>query len=194
MRANAYARAAKNLNDYLRAFDRLMLELEPTSGYGSFPRWQPKPGRQSHADKLASEVASLAGPAAEAFQASGMCIDYKPPGTWQTQPINPALAWSTIFDQTPMLDPHLMAVVGRQTLGWLEHRRDEQAARQRGLVGAVAWFFTLAPRVREAAGMPARSAPGQVIVWVTVIVQGLIITVVGGALVYPVARALGWSP
>ena len=50
----------------------------------------------------------------------------------QTRPVNPALAWSTIFDEMPMLDPSLMAIVGRQVLGLLEHRGREQAARQRG--------------------------------------------------------------
>jgi hypothetical protein len=58
----------------------------------------------------------------------------------------------------------------------------------------LGWFFTLAPRVREATGLPARSTPGQVVTWITVIVQGLIVTVVGGVLIYPVARVLGWYP
>jgi hypothetical protein len=193
VRADEYRRAVKNLTDFLLAFDRLMLDLEPTFDHGRFPRWKPKPDRRSHADQLVGEVASLAGPAAEAFEASGIWMDYKPPGTGQTQPVNPALAWSTIFDPMPMFDPHLMAIVGQQALGWLEHKRDEQAARQRGFIGAVAWFFTLAPRVREAAGLSAQSAPGHVVTWITVIAQGLIVTVIGGALVYPVASALGWS-
>ena len=58
----------------------------------------------------------------------------------------------------------------------------------------MAWFFTLAPRVREAAGLRPRSTPGRVVTWITVIIQGQIVTVVGGALVLPVARALGFSP
>jgi hypothetical protein len=188
MRADEYQRAAKNLRDFLLAFDQLILDLEPTSGYGRFPRWEPKPDRRTHADRLASELARLAGPAAEAFDASGVYIDYKPPGTWQTRPVNPALIWSTIFDETPMFDPSLMAIVGRQALGLLEHKRDEQAARQRGLIGALAWFFTLAPRVREAAGLPARSAPGQVVTWIIVLVQGLIVTVVGGSPDLPTSK------
>jgi hypothetical protein len=104
VRADEYQRAAKNLRDFLPAFDQLMLDLEPTFGDGSFSRWKPKPDRRSQADRLASELARLAGPAAEAFDASGVWTDYTPPGTWQTQ------------------------------------------------------LFTLAPRVREAAGLPARSA------------------------------------
>ena len=194
MRADAYQRAARNLRDFLLAFDKLIQDLEPTIGLGRFPRWEPKPGRESQAERTISELTRLAGAAAEAFDASGVGIDYKPPGTMQTRPVNPALIWSTIFDEMPMLDPSLMAIVGRQALGLLEHRAREQAARQRGFIGALAWFFTLAPRVREAAGLPARSAPGQVVTWITVIVQGLIVTVVGGVLIYPVARGLRWSP
>ena len=193
-RADEYQRAAKNLGDFLLAFDRLMQDLEPTGGLGRFPRWEPKPGHRSDAERHAGEVQRLAGPAAEAFDLSGHWIDYKPPGTMRTQPINPALAWPTMFDEMPMVDPSLVATPGRQALSLLEHRRSEQAARQRGLIGALAWFFTLAPRVREAAGLPARSVPGKAITWVTVLVQGLIVTTVGGVLIYPVAKWLGWYP
>ena len=194
MRADAYQRAAKSLRDFLMAFEQLMPELEPAVGLGKYHRWRPKPNRQSEAERILNELTRLAGPAAVAFDLSGVSIDYKPPGTMQTRPVNPALAWSTIFDEMPVLDPSLMVIVGRQALGLLEHREREQAARQRGLIGALAWFLTLAPRVREAAGLPARSAQGHVVTWITVILQGLIVTVVGGVLIYPVAKLLGWLP
>lgn len=193
MRADEYQRAAKNLRDFLLAFDQLMQDLEPVSNGIMGTRWRPKPDRESHANRLAGELTRLTGPAAEAFDACGVYMDYKPSGTWQTRPINPALVWSTILDD-PMLEPYQIATVGREALGLLEHRRAEQAARQRGLIGALAWFFTLAPRVREAAGLPGRSARGQAVTWIIVIVQGLIVTVVGGALIYPLARLLGWYP
>jgi hypothetical protein len=109
----------------------------------------------------------------------------------RTQPVNPALGWSTIIDEMAMFDPSLVANVGGQALSLLEHRRSEQAARQRGLIGALAWFFTLAPRVREAAWLPARSVPGKAVAWITVLVQGIIVTAVGGVLVYPLAKWLG---
>jgi hypothetical protein len=194
VRADEYQRAAKNLRDFLAVFERLIQVVEPVPGYGSFTRYWPTPDRRSESERLANDVATLAGPAAEAFDAVGIGIDYKPPGTWQTKSINPALVWSTIFDEMPMLDPHLMGVVGLQALGLLEHKRREQEARQRGLIGALAWFFTLAPRVRQAAGLPARSVSGQAVTWFTVLIQGLIVTVVGGVLIYPVASLLGWYP
>jgi hypothetical protein len=191
-RADEYQRAAKNLSDFLVAFDQLMKDLEPVSNGFMGTRWRPKPDHRSDAEKHAGEVARLVGPAAEAFDLSGSWIDHKPRGTMQTQPVNPALAWSTIFDEDPMFEPSLIAVVGRQALSLLEHTGREQAARQRGLIGALAWFFTLAPRVREAAGLPARSVQGQAVTWITVLVQGIIVTAVGGVLVYPLAKWLGW--
>jgi hypothetical protein len=197
VRADEYQRAAKNLGDFLVAFDQLMLDLEPVraSGLSRFPRWEPKPGRQSQVERHYSEVARLAGPAAVALDLSGAgTIDYKLPGTFQTRPMNPAMVWSTMFGETPMLDPSLMFTVGQQALGLLEHKQAEQAARQRGLIGAVAWFFTLAPRVREAAGLPARSVRGQAVTWTVAIAQGLIVTTVGGVLIYPLAKVLGWYP
>ena len=96
-RADEYQRAAKSLRDFLLAFDQLMLDFEWTLGDGIFSRWKPKHGRRLHAERLASELARLARPAAEAFDASGVWIDYTPPGTWQTKPVNPALTWSTSF-------------------------------------------------------------------------------------------------
>jgi hypothetical protein len=191
-RADQYQRAAENIHDFLVAFNQLMQDLEPTGALGRFPRWEPKPSRRADAERHAGEVQRLAGPAAEAFELSGQWINYKPPATWQTQPVNPALAWSTIFDEMPMFDPSLLANVGGQALSLLQHRGSEQAARQRGVIGALAWFFTLAPRVREAAGLPARSAPGQVVTWVTILIQGIIVTAIGGVLVYPLAEWLGW--
>jgi hypothetical protein len=193
VRAHEYQRAAKNLDDFLVAFHELVQDLEPVRDGFMGTRWRPKPDRLSDVNKHASELARLAGPAAEAFDISGIGMDYKPSGTFQTQSVNPAMIWSTILAE-PMYDPSTMAIVGREALGMLEHKRSEQAARQRGLIGALAWFFTVAPRVRGAAGLPARSVRGQAVTWITVIIQGLIVTTIGGVLIYPLAKVLGWYP
>jgi hypothetical protein len=63
-RADEYQRAAKNLSDFLVAFHQLIDDLEPTGALGRFPRWEPKPGRRSDAERHAGEVQKLAGPAA----------------------------------------------------------------------------------------------------------------------------------
>lgn len=196
MRAEQYARAARNLHDFLEAFNEMVAELTPVqSGFqSSFSGWRARPGRETQADALRAKTAGLSGPAALAFDAAGVWVDYKPPGTWHRQTINPALVWSTMFDDTPMLDPALVNQVGLQALGLLEHNRDEQAARETGFIGALAWFLTLGPRVRDAAGLPKRSAPGFIVTSLVVLVQGVLVGAVGGALAIPLAKWAGWSP
>lgn len=177
------------------SFDDLFAELEPEPSpfmSSSFPHWTPKPGREVQAERLAAKVTRLAGPAAEALALSGSSLDYKPSGTWETQAVNPILVWSTMLTNEAMLDPHLMSVVCGQGLGLLENWREEQAAREKGFVGAIAWFFTLAPRVREAAGLPRHSARGALVTGTVATLQGILIAALGGALAIPIAHAFGW--
>ena len=195
MRAAEYDRAAKHLRAFMDAFDDLFAQLQPTqSGFASSscPRWTPKSGREAQAEQLAARVTMLAGPAAEALAISGSYLDYKPPGTWQTQVTNPILVWSTMLTDKAMLDPHLMSVTCGQGLGLLENWRDEQAEREKGFVGAIAWFFTLAPRVREAAGLPRHSARGALVTGTVATFQGVLIAALGGALAIPLAHVFGW--
>jgi hypothetical protein len=177
------------------AFVDLFAQLDPVDSLSlsRYPRWTPKPGRQAEAERLAATVARLAGPAAEALNLSGSLFNYKPPGTWQTQPANPALLWSTMLTDDAMLDPQLMEVACAQGLGLLENRRDEQAAREKGVVGAIAWFLTLAPRVREAAGLPRHTARGNLVTGAVALVQTILVAVVGGALAAGLAHAFGWA-
>lgn len=196
MRASAYDRAARNLHSFLLAFDDLIALLQPEQpAYSTsrFPRWIPKPGAQAEADAAASSVTRLAGPAAEAFEISGCYFEYKPPGTFQTKTINPAAVWSTMLGDDAMLDPHLLSVVGGQALGMLENWRNEQAQRERGFVGALAWFFTLPSRVREAAGLPKRSAGGALVSGTVALAQAVFACAVGGALAFPIAKLFGWT-
>ncbi|MDZ5662350.1 hypothetical protein SFC79_11295 [Nocardioides sp. S-58] len=193
MRAAEYDRPIKNLDAFLTSLSNLIALMEPSDRWDG-PRWRLMRGAsEAEADRLWREVASLAGPAADAFNLSGMGIDYKPPGTWQTKPVNPALVWSSCFGESPIGEPALILMVGAQALGQLRHERDEQADRERGFVGAIAWFFTLAPRIRGAAGLPPRTVRGVALSSVIVLLQTLLVTVVGGALVYPLVEWLGWS-
>lgn len=179
----------------MQAFDDLFAHLEPAPSpfvSSSFPRWAPKAGHEAQADRLAAKLTRLAGPAAEALALSGSYLDYKPPGTWETERVNPILVWSTMLTDKAMLDPHLMSVVCGQGLGLIENWRDEQAAREKGFIGAIAWFVTLAPRVRQAAGLPRRSARGAVVTTIVAAVQGLLVAALGGALAIPIANAFGW--
>lgn len=196
MRAAEYARAAKNRRAFLDAFSELVAQLQAihsSDTLSSFPRYMPRPGREIEADQLAGRVAMLAGPAAEAVDITGIHMMYKPPGTWQRAPVNPVLIWSTTLSDGAMLDPHLMTITCGQALGLLESHRDEQAEREKGVVGAIAWFFTLGPRVRDAAGLPPRSARGALVTGVVATLQALLVAALGGALAIPIARFFGWG-
>jgi hypothetical protein len=46
----------------------------------------------------------------------------------------------------------------------------------------TAWLFMVPPRVREAAGLPARSVRVQAVTWITVTIQCLIVTTIGAGL------------
>lgn len=177
------------------ALDDLLAQLQPVQlpfASSTFPQWTPKPGRDTQAGQLAARVTRLAGPAAAALALSGSHYDYKPPGTWQTQTINPIVVWSTMLTDKAMLDPHLMSVTCGQGLGLLENWRDEQAEREKGFVGAIAWFFTLAARVREAAGLPRHTARGALVTGTVATLQGILIAGLGGAIAIPLADAFGW--
>lgn len=196
MRATEYARAAKNLRAFIDAFNALVSQLQPTHSsitLSSFPQYTPRPGRGVQVDQLAGRVAMLAGPAAEAVDITGIHMMYKPPGTWQREPVNPVLLWSTILTDEAMLDPQLMLVTCGQALGLLESYRDEQAEREKGVVGAIAWFFTLAPRVRDAAGLPRRSARGVLVTGLVATLQAVLVAALGGALAFPIGRLFGWA-
>ncbi|WP_296602233.1 hypothetical protein [Nocardioides sp.] len=196
MRAEQYARAANNLRAFLDTFNELLPELEPV-GRGDLTSFQilaPRRGHEARADALCTKLALLTGAASYALEAAGIYMDYKPPGTWETTPINPVAVWSTMLDRTPMLNPTMLSQMCLQGVGLLEHMRDEQAEKEKGLIGAIAWFLTLGPRIRDAAGLPPRSTPGFIVTSLVVVAQGVIVAAIGGALAYPIAGWLGLLP
>lgn len=121
-------------------------------------------------------------------------MSYKPPGTMQYTDVNPALVWSTLLDEYPMITPDVLVTVGSQAIGVLESLRDEAAERERGLAGLFARFVRFPVRVREAAGLPPRTVSGGLLSGLVALVQAVLIAAVGGVLVFPLAQWLGWSP
>ncbi|MDQ5820812.1 MAG: hypothetical protein M3540_05170 [Actinomycetota bacterium] len=90
---------------------------------GGYPSWKPRAdAAPAELARLAAKVDLLAGPAALAFQDSGVFVDWKPRGTMQTQRVNPAPAWRTIFDRDPMFGPDLILQLCAQASGLLETR------------------------------------------------------------------------
>jgi len=194
VRATDYARAATNLRNFLDAFNAMLREFEPVNdGFDRYSTWVPRPGREAQATAGRATAAARSGPAARAFDTAGVSISYKPAGTMQQYPVNPALVWSSLFDD-PMLDPSVLQQVALQALGLLEDLAEVQAQREKGFIGAIAWFFTLAPRIRQAAGLEPHTPSGAVVQSVVVFFQGILIATIGGALVFPLVDALGWLP
>jgi hypothetical protein len=75
-----------------------------------------------------------------------------------------------------------------------ESLHDEAEEREHGLAEFFARFIRFPSRVREAAGLEPRTFGGGVVSGVVVVMQGLFVTVVGGLLVYPLAKHFGWLP
>jgi hypothetical protein len=99
---------------------RLLGVLNPSGGsFGGFPSWAPQPGREAEAATIAAEVDALSGRAAIAL-GYDFFIEWKPRGTMQTQPVNPASAWRTIFNHDPMFPPEMILAVCNQAIGALD--------------------------------------------------------------------------
>jgi hypothetical protein len=145
---------------------------------------------------LAPRVAEAGARAAAGFDAAGVGVQWKRPGTFQTVPVNPGLVWSTLTDSLPMVTPELMQIVGAQAIGRLDSLAVEAAERERGLAGFLARFIRFPQRVREAAGLPARSVRGGVVTGFVALLQtvvvGIVVGAIGSALAIPIAKLFGW--
>jgi hypothetical protein len=192
VRAADYRRAADDITAFLNAYSEFVACLRPVPGYREV--WEVKPGAEERLQSVMPRVARAAGRAALAFQNSGHSVDYKPPGTWQRTSMNPALVWSTLLDDYPIVTPSLLVTIGSQAIGTLESLHDEAAERERGVAGLLARFVRFPVRVREAAGLPSKSVSGGLLSGVVALFQGLFVTALGGALVYPLVHWLGWTP
>lgn len=114
-------RRQQHIADFAESLARLLDVLEPGEGsFGGYPSWTPKRGYEQEAARRAAEVDRLSGSAALALTSIGVVIDWKPRGTMQTRPVNPAGAWRTILDQDPMFPPDMILGVCNQAIGALD--------------------------------------------------------------------------
>lgn len=132
-----------DLEAFLAALDRFLsvMEAQP-KGFldDSGATWAPRPGQEMEAARLKVDVDRLAGRAAYAFAAAGSFVDWKPRGTLQRQPVNPATAWATILDWDPMFDSGTIYACGAQALGLLEMKAEEAEEYERQKVRrALRW-------------------------------------------------------
>jgi len=191
VRASHYRRRGDEIHAFLTAYTEFLACVERASD-GFREVWRVRPAAETRASAVMPKVAHLAGRAAEAFQESGILIAYKPPGTHQTTTVNPALVWSTLLDTYPMVTPDVMFTVGEQAAGRFESLYDEAEEREHGLAEFLARFVRFPSRVREAAGLEPSTVRGGLVSGIVGVLQGLLVTALGGLLVYPLAIHFGW--
>ncbi len=156
---------------------------------------EPIPGSEDTAARLCGEVEVLAGAAADGFTAAGIAIDWKPPGTFSTTSVNPALVWSAALEPDPLVHVGIDAIDSccRRAIGRLEGLLEEQEERERGFAGVLGRFLSFPTRVREAAGLPASSMRGRAAAGFAVFLQSVAVAITGGLVVALVIYLLGWA-
>jgi hypothetical protein len=121
MDAAKLKRRQADIEAFVGALNHLLSTLEPDQrSYLGGPAWVPQAGRELEAAQLRGEVDRVAGRAAAAFASIPVFVEWKPPGTWQTQPVDPAQAWATILSDSPMFGPDVIFACANQALGVLD--------------------------------------------------------------------------
>lgn len=105
-------------------------DVNPNAWAGQ-PAIAPKPGRESDWRQAKANVDRVAPKAARSFETAGMFVEWKPPGTWNTYRINPAVQWGTILEPDPRFGVDVLEACINQTLGALEDRLHDPATRLR---------------------------------------------------------------
>jgi hypothetical protein len=159
--SETYRRYARDLSAFSTALHEFLSVMQqggsaPDSQSGWVPVWQggplndsptpwtPQPGREAEAAERKMKVDWLSGKAAYAFAAAGSFIEWKPRGTWQTQPVNPATEWATILDWDPRFDAGTIFACATQALGILEMKAEAVEEYERHKVRrAVRWVGRL---------------------------------------------------
>lgn len=134
MTADTYRRYARDIKTFMDALARLLEVMDPDAGAltpGSPRRWMPRPGLESEAARRRGAVDLVTGRAARAFDAAGMVVSWKPRGTWQEVPVNPATSWSTIIDFDPRFDVDVIVSCAGQAVGILEMHAEDAEEQER---------------------------------------------------------------
>jgi hypothetical protein len=158
-------RHLEHLNRFTRALNELFEVSDFNEAWGD-PRVTPKPGREQEWWGKKGAVDRAAPAAAAAFDAAGVCVEWKPPGTMNRYNINPASNWSTVLDGHPRFELWVLEAVCNQAAGSLEAGVNE-------------------PKRQI---LPAGAA-SHAIVWTL----GIVGTVIAGLIVAGLAYRWGWA-
>jgi hypothetical protein len=130
-------------------------------------------------------LAAAAGPAARIAEKRRLHMNAR------GRRVNPIAAWEEFFRSEPVMWPKSLDAFSRALVAQLEHEVQLAQDRERGVVGLIARFVRLPLEVREAAGLTGRS--GVAATGFILVIQGLLVTVIGGVLVALILRLLGSS-
>jgi hypothetical protein len=156
-KSKALRRRQADIAAYGNALARLLEVCERHESFEGNPTWSPKPGQDLEANLRVGEVDRAAGRAALAF-GHEFWIDYKPRGTFQTQPVSPATTWRTIFDRDPMFGVDVIFAICTQAIGALDARASEAEERERSLAGKIERVLPRLPRAAVAPSGHLRTA------------------------------------
>jgi hypothetical protein len=123
-KSKTYRRRQHDVAAFTEALSRLLNVCDAQEALAANPRWAARPGQEAEAGRLAAQVDLLAGRAALAL-GTDFYVNWKPRGTWQTQPVSPATAWRTLFDSDPMFTADVIFAVCHEAIGVLDARATE---------------------------------------------------------------------
>jgi hypothetical protein len=165
-------RHARDVDAFATALHRFLSVMEAQHNgflYDSGATWVPRPGQEGEAARLKAEVDRLSGRAAYAFAAAGSHGEWKPRGTMQWQPVNPAAGWLTILEGDPRFDAETIFSCCSQALGILEMKAEAAVEYERHRVRrAFRWAARLTGSgLRPVARWAARGAGALALAGVT---------------------------
>jgi hypothetical protein len=126
--AETLRKRQSDLEAFQVALQRFLEVMEPHHNgllYDSAATWVPRPGQETEAVRRKADVDRVAGRAAYAFAAAGSFVAWKPRGTFQTVPVNPATEWATILERDPRFDVETIFACCSQSFGLLEMKIEE---------------------------------------------------------------------
>jgi len=92
---------------------------------------RPKPGRVQEWRAAKATADRLAPKAARSYDIVNATVSFKPSGTWNRYPVNPATQWATVLSDDPMFGLDLFETMTNQAIGAYEDAIEDPPKRQR---------------------------------------------------------------
>lgn len=177
------------IEEFLASFDAMIRNCDPVDNWpDDTPSWRPKPGRDAIVNRQASELHVKTAVAAEIVERLGLTHRWKPRGTFQTMPVNPVLAWPSIFQRDPITSTEYIYSSCNQAIGLLTHGAEEAHEHEQSVTGRIEHAADAPRRLWRA----VRGAPRATSEHKTAFASGILVTAIGGAIGTYLAHLLHW--